>query len=689
MNKKELIALSCNRALAEHLLLKSFGISHFYDSQWDAIKRILVGERVLLIQRTGFGKSLCYQFPATLFEGLTVIFSPLIALMRDQVKSLNDRGINARCVNSEQSIADNEEAIRLAIQGDLRILYIAPERQENQIWIDATRQMKLSMVVVDEAHTISVWGHDFRPSFRRIVNLVNLMPEGTPVLATTATATKQVQEDIEHQIGHNLFTLRGNLVRTNFKLHVIITRSEDEKLIWLAKYINSLSGTGMIYTGTRVNTDIYSRWLQFVGINAIGYNAGLDSDSRVEIEKGFMENKWKCVVSTNALGMGIDKPDIRFVIHTQIPASPIHYYQEIGRAGRDGLETHAVLFFNSSSADDGSYADSQLPRAFIENARPCREVYERVIDILKNNLLGEREVLKVANIKQTPFRVIKADLIEQGIIKEVLINRSKKIQYQYNAPRLDTSGFETLRDAKLKDLDSMIKYVFASEPRMKYLCDYLGDNFPGPYNGCDNTTESQWIPISDINFANKLLAFRESYFPEIKCVEKGNNIINGVAASLYGVSNVGAAIRRCKYENGGDFPDFLLRLTLKAYRKTFGNKHIDMVMFVPPTVSGNLVKNFAIKIARILNVQISFGLKKTRQTEAQKAFKNAYGKRDNVKDSFGVEGETVRGKIILLLDDIYDSGATLKEIGKVLTLLGAQEIVPLVIAKTVGNDIDC
>ncbi len=688
MNKRELIALSYNRSLAESLLFKSFGISHFYDSQWDTIKRILAGERILLIQRTGFGKSLCYQFPATLFEGLTVIFSPLIALMRDQVKSLNNIGIHAKCVNSEQSKEDNDEAIELAKLGDLKILYIAPERQENQTWINATRQMKLSMVVVDEAHTISIWGHDFRPSFRRIVNLVNLMPEGTPVLATTATATKRVQEDIERQIGHSLVTLRGSLVRTNFKLHVIITKSEDEKLIWIAKYINSLPGTGIIYTGTRVNTDIYSRWLQFVGIKTIGYNAGLDSDSRVDIEKGLMDNKWKCIVSTNALGMGINKPDIRFVIHTQIPASPIHYYQEIGRAGRDGLETHAVLFFNSSTSDDGSYTDSQLPRAFIENARPNREVYEQIIDILKSDLLGEREVLKAANIKQTPFRVIKADLIEQGIIREVIINRSKKFQYQHNAPRLDTSGYEALRDAKLKDLDSMIEYVFTSEPRMKYLCNYLGDNLSDVYGGCDNTTESKWYPISDTDYTNKLQAFRESYFPEIKCMERGNNIINGVAASLYGVSNVGAAIRRCKYGDGGDFPDFLLKLTLKAYRKTFGNKHLDMVMFVPPTVSGDLVKNFAIKIARILNVRISFGLKKICQTEAQKVFKNAYGKRDNVKDSFGVEGEILQGKTVLLIDDIYDSGATLKEIGKVLTLLGAQEIVPLVIAKTVGNDID-
>lgn len=688
MDKREIEALSDDRARAENLLQARFGIAHFYDAQWDAIRSLLRGERVLLIQKTGFGKSLCYQFPATLFDGVTVIFSPLIALMRDQVKSLNSRGIKARCINSEQSPEDNEEAINAALHGDLKILYIAPERQENKSWIDATRQMKLSMVVVDEAHTVSVWGHDFRPSFRRIVNLVNLLPDDMPVLATTATATSRVQDDIERQLGHNLKVIRGNLVRPNFKLYVIKTNSEDEKLIWLARNINSLRGTGLIYTGTRIATDIYSRWLQFMGINAVGYNAGLDSNSRVDIERGFIENRWKCIVSTNALGMGIDKPDIKFVIHTQIPASPIHYYQEIGRAGRDGQETQAILFFNSSVGKNAAYADCQLPRAFIENARPSLSEYEQVVDILKNDLLGEHEVLKAANIKQGAFRVIKADLIEQGIIKEVLINNSKKYQYQYNAPDLNTAGFDALRAAKLKDLDSMVGYVFTSEPRMKYLCDYLGDKCNGKYTGCDNTTETKLVPIGDSFYADKLKEFRESYFPEIKCAERGNNIIDGVAASLYGVSNVGLAIHRCKYEGGGDFPDFLLKLSLKAYRKTFGRKHLDKVMFVPPTVSGKLVENFAVKIAGILNVPLSYGIVKIRETKEQKIFRNAYLKRDNVKNSFKITDGNNRGQTILLVDDIYDSGATLKEIGKLLTAAGAREIVPLVIAKTVGNDLD-
>ena len=315
-----------NRTQAEIKLKRVFNIEHFYDEQWNAISKILAGERVLMIERTGFGKSLCYQFPAILFQGITIVFSPLIALMRDQVNGLKSKGINAAYINSEQSEEENNQVIEQALNNQLKILYIAPERQENQQWLEAVRKMRLSMVVIDEAHTISTWGHDFRPAFRRIINLVELLPSHLPVLATTATATKRVQHDIEQQIGGKLTTIRGSLKRENFKLFVIRVKSEEEKMIWLAQHLNSFKGTGIIYSGTRFATENYAKWLQYVGIDAIDYTAGFDADTRKSVEKGLLENKWKCIVSTNALGMGIDKPDIRFVIHTQMPVSPIHYY---------------------------------------------------------------------------------------------------------------------------------------------------------------------------------------------------------------------------------------------------------------------------------------------------------------------------------------------------------------------------
>ncbi|MDO4164063.1 MAG: RecQ family ATP-dependent DNA helicase [Bacteroides sp.] len=675
------------RSQAEAILKQVFGLEHFYDEQWKTIKRLLNGERMLLIERTGFGKSLCYQFTAMLLEGVTIVFSPLIALMRNQVNTLNAKGIPARYINSEQTQEENAQSIQDALEGNIKILYIAPERQENQEWIEATRRMKLAMIVIDEAHTISVWGHDFRPAFRRIINLVNLLPKDMPVLATTATATLRVQRDIEKQIGGDLQTIRGELVRSNLRLYVVETKSEEEKMIALSRWLNRLPGTGLIYTGTRIQTEQYTQWLKYVGIDCIGYNAGLEAEQRKDIEQGLMENRWKCIISTNALGMGIDKPDIRFIIHTQIPASPIHYYQEIGRAGRDGKPTVIILFYNSAIDDNGIPEDYKLPKTFIESARPSIDKYEEVISLLQEEPLGLFDLMRKTNLKQTPIRVIKADLIEQGIIKEVVYNGLKKYEYQFNAKSLNTDSFKELRLAKLRDLDKMIEYVYTNQPRMKYLCDFLGDYSRKDYKNCDNTDlVKRHIQITNEELM-QIHTFRETCFPILELGDTKTNLINGVAGSYYGTSHVGAIIHTCKYGRKEDFPDLLVKTTLKAYHKQFGDKHFDLILYVPPTISGDLVKHFALKIGNILKIPVSDILKKKHTTNAQKVFQNHLLKKDNVSDTFIIsEPEQVKGKSILLIDDIYDSGATIKEIGRMLTDMGTTEIAPLVIARTVGGE---
>ncbi|MGL5938287.1 MAG: RecQ family ATP-dependent DNA helicase [Phocaeicola sp.] len=668
-----------NRKQAEIILKNNFNLNSFYDEQWYVIDKILKGERLLLIERTGFGKSLCYQFPAIVLDGVTVIFSPLIALMRDQVTKLEKLGIPVACIHSGQTQEENTDIIDKAVRGKIKILYIAPERQENSEWAEATLKMKLAMVVVDEAHCISVWGHDFRPAFRRIIDLVNFLPARMPILATTATATKRVEADITEQMGNRLIVERGNLMRSNLQLHVIKVNSDEEKMAWLAENIQSLEGSGVLYCGTRVETEIYAKWLSYLGISSTSYNAGLDQNSRIDIERGFMENRWKCIISTNALGMGIDKPDIRFVIHTQIPQSPIHYYQEIGRAGRDGQPSKVILFYGPK--------DDTLPKSFIEGGRPSLDKYLKVIEAAKSDLLGEQGLMRRTNIKQTAFRVIRADLIEQKILREVLIGQSKKYEFIPNSEPLNFKSFEELREAKRKDLEKMIEYVNTDQSRMGYLCNYLGDAYAEKQTNCDNTGLRKYKAELSIQMEEKITDFRETFFPELEVESRGSNIVNGIAGSYYGVSTVGEAISRCKYGNGGDYPDFLLKIVLKAFRKHFKNEPFDLVLFVPPTKSGNLVRNFAQKVASVLKVPISCDLLKTRETEQQKIFENGLLKRENLKDAFCFNNpEELAGKRIILIDDVFDSGATIKEIGKYLTKNGAAKIAPVVIARTVGGD---
>jgi len=665
------------RTKAEEQLHRLFKLDHFYDNQWKTIENLLQGKRILLIEKTGFGKSLCYQFPAVMFQGLTVVFSPLIALMRDQVQKLKSLGIPAECINSEQSYQEQSKILEQARNGTLKILYIAPERQESRDWQETVEKLNLSMVVIDEAHCISVWGHDFRPAFRRIIDLIKPLPPDFPVLATTATATKRVAQDILRQMGGNITLIRGDLFRRNFQLSVVRVNSEEEKMAWLVAFLKKQKGSGIIYTGTRINTDVYASWLQFSGINAANYNAGLSAQIRKEIEKGLHANRWKCIVSTVALGMGIDKPDIRFIVHTQIPQSPIHYYQEIGRAGRNDLPTNVFLLYNP--------ADRELPEHFIQISRPSLNSYNRVINTLRKKPLTYFELMRNTNLPEKQIKVITADLIDQGII----FKNNKIYEYLPGAGQVDMNPFEEMRTFKLKELEHMLTYTGIQSCRMDYLCRYLGDSRIRRCGKCDNDLgRSHTVSIPE-SMKRRIEQFNETYLPVLKVESKDSNIVNGIAAGYYGFSQIGSIIHRCKYENGGDFSDYIVKKTVKAFKRWFGGDKFDMLLYVPPTESGNLVRNFAVKLSKILEIPISHDLKKVTRTKPQKIFQNYFLKRENVFGAFAFEkSKDLKGKSVLLIDDIFDSGSTIVEIGKLLTDLGTSVIAPVVIAKTVGGSWD-
>jgi ATP-dependent DNA helicase RecQ len=663
------------RAEAEIKLMQWFKLPSFYDEQWTAIERLLNSERILMIERTGYGKSLVFQFTAMMLPGTTVIFSPLIALMRDQVNKLQSLGIAAAYVNSTLSPEEKEETLLKARAGKYKMLYIAPERQEDEEWQETVREIRLGMVVVDEAHCISVWGHDFRPSFRRIVNLVRQLQSDFPVLACTATATPRVQQDIEEQFDNTrLSVIRGDLSRPNFNLRVVRADNQEAKMLAVLEYLKISNGSGLMYCGTRVESEQFANWLEFNKIRATYYNAGLDNETRKSIEAGLMDNSYKCVVATNALGMGIDKPDIRFIIHTQVPTSPLHYYQEIGRAGRDGQPTDIILFYNKE--------DDELPESFINNARPGINQYKRVIEALKQEPLGLHNIIRKVNLKQTKVNVILNDLLDQNIILKNPTTRY--YEYRYGAPELNAEQFEALRAAKLSDFQVMKEYIDLSSCRLNFLRSYLGDKPLEVCGNCDVDKKDIQAAQTTPEGMDLINAFRETCFPVLEVSTTKNNMVDGVAASYYGISNVGASIRRSKYEGGGDFPDFLLKLTLNAFRKHFGQEEFDLVMYVPPTESGDLVKNFAVKIAGVLKFPVSHDLIKIRGTQPQKYYESAIGKKDNLAGAFDCNID-IRDKKILLVDDIFDSGQTLKTIGMLLKNKGALMTAPLTIAKTVGG----
>ena len=323
--------------------------ANFRPGQWEAIETVaLRKKRELVVQRTGWGKSIVYFLSTKILRkngaGPTLLISPLLSLMRNQIAMAERIGIKAVSINSANQ-AEWNDIERLLGCGCCDILLISPERLSNASFTEKVLRMisgRVGMLVVDEAHCISDWGHDFRPDYRRIVRIVKLLPSGIPVLGTTATANNRVVKDILDQLGPNLVVQRGPLVRTSLCLQNIRLESQVERLAWLAENIPNLPGSGIVYCLTVADTERVAAWLREQGIDAEAYNSRIKS-SRVELEERLIQNRLKVLVATVALGMGFDKPDIGFVVHFQRPGSVVAYYQQVGRAGRALERAYGIL----------------------------------------------------------------------------------------------------------------------------------------------------------------------------------------------------------------------------------------------------------------------------------------------------------------------------------------------------------
>lgn len=333
---------------ASQVLKQYFGYDSFRKGQSDIIEAILQGQDALAIMPTGAGKSVCYQVPAMLLSGITIVISPLISLMQDQVKSLNEAGINAAYINSTLSEQQMYKALDYAAHGKYKIIYVAPERLETMSFMTFAKKADISMVTIDEAHCISQWGQDFRPSYLKIVDFIDSLPERPVVSAFTATATSEVKTDIEC-----ILKLKSpKLVVTGFdrkNLYYSVEHlSGKKKDAYIAAYIKEhMDESGIIYCATRKNVDKLYDEFSSLGISVTKYHAGLDNETRKQNQDDFIYDRVQVVIATNAFGMGIDKSNVRYVIHYNMPQSMENYYQEAGRAGRDGGESQCILLFSA------------------------------------------------------------------------------------------------------------------------------------------------------------------------------------------------------------------------------------------------------------------------------------------------------------------------------------------------------
>jgi len=369
-------------------LKQAFGRdAEFRDEQLEAILAVLRGKRVLVVQRTSWGKSIIYFLSTKVLRakgrGLTIIISPLLALINNQLDSAERLNLLSRTINSNNQ-GDWDEIINEIHKDNVDILFVSPERLAND---DFQRKVlnkiskSIGMLVIDEPHCISDWGHDFRPDYRRIVNIVKFLPNNVPLLATTATANNRVIEDIKLQLGNDILVQRDPLVRESLIIQVIDRK--EERLAWLIENINKINGTGIIYCLTKNDCNIVNKWLNQNSISSCAYYSGLKSNKEEErnerliIENIFMENKIKVIVATTAFSMGIDKPDISFVIHFQKPGNVVSYYQQIGRAGRALDKAYAILLAGSEDDDITEY--------FINTAFPTYKEMDGIIKLLESN----------------------------------------------------------------------------------------------------------------------------------------------------------------------------------------------------------------------------------------------------------------------------------------------------------------
>lgn len=697
-----------NRAQAQQLLQTALAnpVAEFRDGQWEAIDALVSHrQKLLVVQRTGWGKSSVYFISTKIFRdrgmGPTIIVSPLLALMRNQIESAQRLGIVAETMNSTNTEGWQAVTQRI-LNNQIDCLLISPERLANDNFIETVLQPiadRIALMVIDEAHCISDWGHDFRPDYRRIVNILRQLPANTPVLGTTATANNRVVEDIQTQLG-NIQIHRGPLTRESLALQTMTLPDQASRLAWLAQVIPTFSGTGIVYTLTVRDAEQVAQWLCDNGIDAKAYHGSITADGfedsnlyRQHLEGLLLNNQLKVLVATTALGMGYDKPDLSFVIHYQAPGSIVAYYQQVGRAGR-GID-HAIGVLMSGVEDQDIHA------FFRESAFPSEEQINEILQLLENSDgLSLRRIEEQTNLRHGQIeKVLKLLSVENPapVIKNGSQWRRTPVYYQ-----MDHARIVHLTNQRVQEWREVQAYLTDTGCKMTFLRRALDDLDPTPCGKCSSCIGqpiiSQAIDPTLAHRAGTFLkhaemvikpkaqvaanafleyGFRGNLPPDLRAKE-------GRVLSRWGDAGWGRAVADNKH--AGRFSDELVEAMAEMILDRWSpDPAPQWICCVPSRNHPELVPDFARRLAARLGLPFENVISKVKDNQPQKRQQNRFHQCENLDGVFAIS-EILPDAPVLLVDDIVDSGWTLTVIAALLQRAGSGVVYPVALASSSVKD---
>ena len=669
----------------------------FRDGQEDAIRHIVEGKgRLLVVQKTGWGKSFVYFIATNLLReagaGPALLISPLLALMRNQIAAAERMGVRAATINSDNQ--DEWKSVEAKLRrNEVDILLIAPEKLGND-WFNtevlAGIAGQISLMVIDEAHCISDWGHDFRPHYRLLERIARTLPANLRLLATTATANDRVMEDLVAVLGPNMKVLRGDLNRSSLTLQTMRLPSQAVRLAWIAQQLSSLPGHGIIYTLTIRDANQLADWLKAQGFAVEAYT-GKTGDRREELEQALQENKVKALVATTALGMGYDKPDLAFVIHFQMPGSVVAYYQQVGRAGRALESAYGVLL--SGDEEEG------ITDWFIRSAFPTRQEVDDVLGALNEAPEGLSIPDLMTCVNMSKGRIEKtitalslespAPIAKQGT-KWQLTAAELGDEFWARADRLTK-----LRRAELQQMQEYVSRPFGQH--MGFLIDAL--------DGDASTVSPPSLPPLSEDVDQLLVREAEDFlcrtslpieprkkWPVGGMPQYGIHTAStipyqaqpGKALCVWGDAGWGGLVRQGKYHDG-HFSDDLVAACVKMIQEWNPQPSPTWVTCVPSLRHPALVPNFAQRLAAALGLPFHMVIAKTDARPEQKTMANSTQQARNIDGSLALNGQPIPPGPVLLVDDMVDSRWTLTVAAWLLRKSGSGAVWPMALSQT-GHD---